>query len=353
MLRCRACGRGYEGFKVMCDCGGILDCVSRPSGSFDELLDERFLDIRRYLRFLPLKERFLPTLNLPITPVVQRDIDGLDVFFKLEYLMPSGSFKDRGTYVTVSLFKELEIEEVTLDSSGNAAISLALFSKSEGFKAHIFIPAHTSEGKKRLLRDLGAEVHEVEGSRMEVHERAKSFRGGLYVSHWYNPYFLEGTKVVALEAYEQIGSLDYVLSPVGSGSLFIGLYRGFRELEGFGKTSVPRMVAVQAKGYESLCERSSEKSSLAEGIAIPDPPRRGEMMEILLKTNGACVSVGDGEIREAMEELLRFGFLVEPTSASTYAGFKLLLRDGYFREGSKILIPLTGSGLKGIGGERK
>ncbi|MBC7331048.1 MAG: pyridoxal-phosphate dependent enzyme [Synergistetes bacterium] len=348
MLRCKSCGKEYMSFRVLCECGGLVDYIEERPKLFDSCLDKRFLDVRRYLPLLPIKESFRPSVTLPITPVVERDIADTKVFFKLDYLMPSGSFKDRGTYVTVAKLKEEGIREVTLDSSGNSALSLALFAKSEGLKAHLFIPGYTSKGKKRLLRLLDAEVHEIEGSRMDVHKKAKSFEGGFYVSHWFNPYFLEGTKVVSYEVYEQIGAVDYVLSPVGSGSLFIGLYKGFKELKSSGKLELPVMIAVQAKGFESLTERSQEKTTLAEGIAIPEPPRKGEMKDIINETNGRVVSVGDDEISQALSELISFGFLVEPTSAATYAGFKVLLSEGYFEKKAKILIPLTGSGLKNV-----
>jgi len=348
MLKCLKCGRTYRGFKIVCECGGTLEYLDEKKGSFDSLLKRQFLDIRRYLNFLPVKERFLPGLTVPITPVVEKRIKGIKVFFKLEYLMPSGSFKDRGTYITIAKLKEEGIREVTLDSSGNAALSLALFAKSEGIKTHLFIPKHTSEGKKRLLKLLGAEVHEIEGSRMEVHERAKNFQEGVYISHWYNPYFIEGTKTVAYEVYEQVGSLEYALIPTGSGTLFLGIYKGFKDLEKLERARVPRMIAVQGKGYESLCERSAEKSQLAEGIAIPNPPRKKQMLEALRNTEGTCVSVGDEEINDALGELISMGFLVEPTSAVAYAGFKVLLENKYFEKGSRVLIPLTGSGLKNI-----
>jgi len=106
MLKCLKCGRTYRGFKIVCECGGTLEYLDEKKGSFDSLLKRQFLDIRRYLNFLPVKERFLPGLTVPITPVVEKRIKGIKVFFKLEYLMPSGSFKDRGTYITIAKLKE-------------------------------------------------------------------------------------------------------------------------------------------------------------------------------------------------------------------------------------------------------
>lgn len=113
-------------------------------------------------------------------------LDGVNVLFKLEYPQPTGSFKDRGTYVTIANLMEKGLAEVVLDSSGNAALSLAAFSKAEGISVHIFVPVRTSSGKLELLKRLGTELHVIDGSRMEVHRVAIEFaerRGITYVSH--------------------------------------------------------------------------------------------------------------------------------------------------------------------------
>ncbi|WP_324735537.1 pyridoxal-phosphate dependent enzyme [Thermococcus sp. SY098] len=348
MLKCQKCGKTYKKFHLVCECGGLLDVVMEFKGSFERLLKKEYLDVRRYLNFLPINERALPKLVLPIIPTVEMNIENVKVLFKLEYLMPSGSFKDRGTYVTIAKLKEEGIKEISIDSSGNAAISFALFGKAERIKVHVFIPEHTSRGKKRILKLLGAEVHEIKGSRMEVHWKAREFKDAFYISHWYNPYFLEGTKIVAYEIFEQIGDVDYALVPTGSGTLFLGLYKGFKELKDFGKAKMPKLIAVQAEGYESLCRRSEQKSKLAEGIAIPEPPRKEQMLKALKETEGFCISVGDSEIDRAFNDLISMGFLVEPTSAVVFAAFKKLLERGEFEKGSKVLLPLTGSGLKVI-----
>lgn len=350
MLRCTSCGRTYpETFRLTCECGGTLLVEREPPGGFAELLKPR-ADMRRYSAFLPVHEEYLPELVPALTPVVETEIGGVHVSFKLEYLQPTGSFKDRGTYVTVAKLKEEGITEVVLDSSGNAALSLAAFSLGEGLSAHIFLPERVSAGKLSLLRRLGVGLHLVPGPREEAHAAAVEFareNGMLYVSHWLNPYFLEGTKTAAFETYEQVGVPDYVLAPTGSGSLFLGLWKGFFELRKMGEIGrMPSFVAVQAGGYESLCPRSGKSSELAEGIAIPSPPRLDEMKRVLRKSGGSCVSVGDGEIGMALRWLWNRGFLVEPTSATVLAAFWRLHNTGFIERGSGVLLPLTGSGLK-------
>lgn len=316
------------------------------SSYFEELLNRKEMDAERYLEFMPVKRKFIPDLKPPITPNIGKKIDDLDVILKPEYLMPSGSFKDRGTYVTIAKLNEKGIKEVSLDSSGNAALSLALYGKVEGIKTHIFVPEKMSQNKMKILSMLGPNIHKVSGSRMEVHEKAEEFDKGTYVSHWYNPFFLEGTKITAYEVGEKM-EIDQVIVPTGSGTMFLGLYKGFKELYEYGIIDkIPRMISVEAKGFENLKERSEEKSKLSEGIEIIDPPRKDQMKSVLKDTGGRSLSVDDEEIEKAQKELIDMGFLVEPTSATAYAAFKNLHKDDEFEENEKILIPLTGSGLK-------
>lgn len=316
------------------------------SGSFKELLNPDELDTKRYLNFLPIKEEYKPVLTPAITPNIEKKINDVNLIFKLEYLMPSGSFKDRGTYVTIAKLKEEGIKEVSLDSSGNAAISLALYGKSEGVESHIFVPEHISKGKKKVLNILKPKIHKISGSRMDVHEKAKELDKARYVSHWFNPFFIEGAKIAAYEVGERM-NVDQVIVPTGSGTMFLGLYKGFKELKELGVVdTVPRMISVEAEGYESLKERSDRKSELAKGIEIIDPPRKDQMKAVLNKTEGFSVSFDDEKIIDAQNELASIGFLVESTSAAAYAAFKDLQENDEFEEDDKILIPLTGSSLK-------
>ncbi|ASJ08639.1 threonine synthase [Thermococcus siculi] len=349
MLVCSRCGREYpETFRLTCDCGGTFLVEREYYDFFGNLLP--YLDMRRYLNFIPIGGNYLPPAIPAITPVGALQMGPVIALFKLEYLQPSGSFKDRGTYVTVAKLMEEGIHEVVLDSSGNAALSMALYSLPAGITAHIFVSYDVMLEKLSLLQRLGAVLNFVDGDRMAVHERAMEFaenNGVTYVSHWLNPYFLEGTKTTAFEAYEQVGVPDYLFAPVGSGTLFLGLWKGFKELQEMGEIDrLPTFVAVQASGYESLCERSPIKNHLADGIAIPEPPRLGEMERVLDETGGRCVSVSEAETGEALSWLTRAGFLVEPTSAVVLAALWKLVDMGEIPDGSKVLLPLTGSGLK-------
>jgi threonine synthase len=349
MLRCSRCGKTYpETFRLRCDCGGTL-FVEREHFNFLGSLAP-YLDVRRYINFLPLSGNILPPPVPAITPTVELQVDPVTAFFKLDYLQPSGSFKDRGTWVTVAKMMEEEIDEVVIDSSGNAALSMALYALPARIRVHAFVSYDARPEKTAFLQRLGAVVHFIDGDRMEVHGKAIEFaerEGITYVGHWLNPYFIEGTKLIAYEAYEQVDVPDYAFAPTGSGTLLLGLWKGFRELREMGEINdLPRLVAVQAEGYESLCERSVMKNRLADGIAIPEPPRKIDMLRALKETNGLCVSVSEAETREALDWLINAGFLVEPTSAVVLAGLWKLVDSGEIAPGSKVLLPLTGSGLK-------
>ena len=349
MLRCTRCGKTYpETFRLRCDCGGTLLVEREYYDFFGSLLP--YFDMRRYLSFLPIGGNYLPPAVPAITPTTSLQIGPVFGLFKLDYLQPSGSFKDRGSFVTVAKLMEEGITEVVSDSSGNAALSMALYSLPAGIRVHAFVSYDAMQEKLSLLQRLGAVLHFVDGDRVRVHERAEEFaerEGITYVTHWLNPYFLEGTKTAAFEVYEQVGLPDYVLAPTGSGTLFLGLWKGFKELEEMGEIArLPVFIAVQASGYESLCERSPLKNNLADGIAIPNPPRLEEMERVLEETNGLCVAVDEMETREALSWLKRAGFLVEPTSAVVLSTLWKLVETGEIPDGSKVLLPLTGSGLK-------
>jgi threonine synthase len=326
---CTECGRRAEEGSTRCGCGAPLTIRYNLEGGWK---NDRKRSIVRYSAVLPVKN--LPPMHVGWTPITEVS----DVLFKMEYLSAGGSFKDRGACVAEQKAKELGAREIAVDSSGNSAISFSLFAKVLELKARIFVPATAPQGKKDLLTFLGADVHEIEGTREEVNREA--MRNKHYVGHWWNPYFIEGTKTIALEAFEQTKGIDCAVAPVGSGTLLLGLYKGFKELVELGELEqMPELIAVKASGY-AFSENGGETSKLADGIAIKDPPRKKEIIKAVRESNGRFVVVNDAEIAMALMELRDMGFIVEPTSATAYAAYKKAKPKG------KTLIPLTGSGLK-------
>jgi threonine synthase len=311
---------------------------------------------RRLARFAPvLPLRHPPATTIGDTPLSFEEVDGIRVAFKLEYLNPGGSFKDRGAYVTVSRCAELGFDSIVVDSSGNAGVATAFMGRRLGLTVDVFLPASTPDGKKRLLRLLGATLHEVAGDRMTVHAAALDavHGGAAYAGHWWQPYFAHGVKTMAYEVVEELGHIDMVFAPVGAGTVILGLHRGFAELHAAGLVAtMPQLVAAQAAGFSPVCvelgipSMQEQRSHLADAIAITDPPRKREMAAVVRLTGGFGVVVSDPDITAALRWLADRGYIVEPTSAVPVAALFKAMADSRVSPGSTVLIPLTGTGMK-------
>lgn len=343
---CHRCGfknRIAGGYYWRCPiCGSPIDLNYNPIYE----LGTKGLD--RFRGLLP----FTPTryIGEGETKSVIEKIDGVEVLFKLEYMNPSGSFKDRGTSLTVSYAYSMGFKDIVEDSSGNTGISVALYSKAYGLRSRIVIPSTTSKAKKCLIRMLGADVIEVP-TRKDAADYVLSLADRyFYVGHTWNPLYVYGSTTISFETYEEYGAPDVVIIPTGSGGLLLGILKGFEILKKIRRNlKIPTPIAVQGysvqpvfkavKGFEGV----GESSNLAEGIMVPNPPRLYEIKEYIAKYSGDVVLVGNSEIAKAMEELMNMGFIVEPTSATAYAAFKKY-KDRF--QGLRVLIVLTGSGLK-------
>jgi len=301
------------------------------------------------------------TLGEGGTPLVTPDPATPELHAKLEHLMPTGSFKDRGAVVLVGLARALGARRVVADSSGNAGVAIAAYASRAGLPAEVFVPGSVSAAKLAQLRAHGATVSVVDGDRESVADAAvhavASDAEAFYASHAWHPAFLEGTKTMALELWEQLGRRppDEVVLPVGNGTLLLGAARGFAELAAAGLIDrPPRLIAVQAAACAPLAEAWREgldrpapvptSPTLAEGIAIASPPRGSQILAAVAATGGRVLAVDEDEIATAHRRLARLGLAVEPTSAATYAG---ALRQLAEEPGAAtVVLALCGAGWK-------
>ncbi len=352
---CSSCGQGYPWATDLwrCTCGGLFDITERIA--FDpQAIERKEQTLWRYRALLPPVREAI-SLGEGWTPIVTIRAHGINLLAKLEFLAPTGSFKDRGTTVLVSLLKEMSISEVVEDSSGNAAASLAAYGARAGIHCKIFVPAEASPAKLAQIRVYGAELLPIAGPRENASLAAqKATERAYYASHVYNPLILEGTKTFAYELWEQLGRApDHLLFPVGHGTLFLGAYRGFCDLlQAKLIEKLPALHAVQAEGYASLYRIYREsltelpeiapRPTIAEGIRIKNPVRWRAILEAVHKTGGTVLTVSDDEIGQAQRELAQQGLYVEPTAAVPVAA----VRSARLDPKQLLLIPLTGSGLK-------
>ncbi len=334
-------------------CGKPLDILYRPK--WEPVQGKSGL--ARYLSSLPPVGN-LVTLGEGGTPVVAKKVAGVEVWFKLEYLNPTGSFKDRGASLAASLALKLGYTKVVEDTSGNTGIAVSAYSRIGGLDVTIVMPEKAPRGKKILCKLLGASVVETK-TRGEAAEKVLELINDetFYVAHTWSPLFIEAAKTVAYEAFESGFRGNAVVVPVGSGGLMLGIYRGFKDLLNWGLISeMPRFIAVQGTSVAPLYEEvhgelpsSTLPSDLADGIMVPNPPRLRELKEAVLESRGSVALVDNDDIVSALKELLRAGFIVEPTSAAPYAALMKAVEEGLVDRGEAVLLPLTGSGLKTIG----
>jgi threonine synthase len=359
--RCPGCGRVWNADRPLwrCACGSHLNLTPGRGLARSEIASGE-ASLWRYSAALALRGPPRVSLGEGWTPLVTRAWCGVKAHFKLESQMPTGSFKDRGTAVMINHLLEVGVGPIHEDSSGNAGASIATYAAAAGIPCRIYVPASAPRGKLVQIAVAGADVRMVPGSRQDVTEAALGAAGeSFYASHNWHPYFIEGTKTLAFELWEQLGFRlpDNILVPTGYGSNILGLERGFDELEKSGEITVrPRLFAVQAANCAALAaawEAAEDRfvpfaaqPTIADGIATPKPVRIAEVLGAVRRSKGRVVVVAEEEIVPALADLGRLGLFVEPTAATAGAALTRLLGGGTIGPDQTTVAVLTGTGLK-------
>ncbi|WP_049928073.1 pyridoxal-phosphate dependent enzyme [Halopiger goleimassiliensis] len=373
-LYCPDCERTYDAGPAepwRCACGRALEFADRPYPEGEPLPLSR-LDtsdgLWTFFEFLPIEPHV--TFHEGFTPLV--DAPAWDAAFKLEYVFPTGSFKDRGATTTLSRAVELGVEKVVEDSSGNAGAAIATYAARAGLEADVYVPADVKQSKLMAIQRAGARPVRIEGSRQDVTDacigtvEGETADGddapfqtgeGWYASHAWNPAFYAGTMTFAFEVAAQRDWTvpDAVVLPIGHGTLFLGAYRGFSLLEEAGIVDdVPRLLGAQAAGTAPIVESvggdplggADESTDVADGIEIAAPAREDELYEAIEATDGDAIALGGDPIEATLDRLHRSGFYVEPTSAVAPAALEQYREQGTLSASDDVVVPLTGSGLK-------
>lgn len=344
-----------------CSCGGAWETVL-PETFDPNLIDTAETSVWRYKRLYGLDfDEPKVIMGAGWTPLLPLTLNDYNIWVKPEYFAPTASFKDRGTELMINILAHQGVTHIAEDSSGNAGASVAAFAARSGMRAEIFVPAHASPAKQAQIAIYGAQVNPIPGPRVNAKLAAIEAvnKGVVFASHAYHPGFLLGQQSVAYELWEQLGrrAPDWYIVPVGQGVHLLGVWLGFKRLFDAGLTDrIPRMVGVQAALLAPLCRAFDAGleavprveplgTSLAEGLAIAQPVRGRRLLQALRESNGTCVMVEEDEIRIARQEMSSKGFYIEPTSATAIAALKHVRQ--LTKPGETIVIPLTGSGLKG------
>jgi threonine synthase len=342
------------------------------------ILENRRGGLWKYRELLPIEnQENIVSLGEVQTPLIQcknlGKILGLrNLYVKDETKSPTASFKDRPMTVGVSKAVELGFDTTVSASSGNAAAALAAYSAKAGLACYTFVPEMASPGKIAQLNMFGAHVVRLRGLESGVDPTVTMLRLVCKRFGWYpcpsfalfNPYQAEGPKTMSYEIAEQLDwtTPDWVFAGVGSGALLAGNWKGYEELKqlGFVK-SRPRMVAVQSTGCAPVVRAFEEKmdphnivpwehpDSVATGLMDPLPWDGDAALKALHDSSGTAVKVTNEEIRDAQKTLAKTeGIFAEPSGVAVLAALTKLRSEGTIASNDRIVLEITGSGLKDL-----
>jgi threonine synthase len=376
-LICNQCGkqRNIETFSYRCNsCNYPLEVnydiqKIRDDFSIKKLKDRQF-NIWRYNELLPLKNtNSIISLHEGGTPLLQtknlaQELGLDELFLKDETRNPTWSFKDRGSSIGVSFAVELGAKAVGCVSSGNMAASMATYAARAGMKCYIVAPLKTPMGKIAQMLVSGANLALVEAPYHLISDTfiKNSYSTKIFSVHNDSPMRIEGQKTVSFEISDQMNweVPDWIIIPTSSAGNFSAVWKGFTELKTLDIVeSIPKMALVQASGNAPIVNSFHKKinyvepnpnpKTIASGITNPNPPSGKRALKILKKSKGYAESASDKEILEAQGKLAKSeGLYVEPAAAVPLACLKKMLLKGIIESDEKVVLTLTGSGLKDI-----
>ncbi len=367
-------GRTYpfDALRWRADDGTPLQVGGVPGIGRDDI-DTGERSLWRYRAALPFGIDAPVSLGEGRTPLLARRWNGTDVLFKPEWYGPTGSFKDRGASVMISALAHRGVREVVEDSSGNGGAAVSAYCAAAGIRTRILAPEGTSPAKVLQARAYGADVELVPGGRdATAAEAVRRSAAVPYAGHNWHPLFLQGTKTLAYELWEDLGfaAPDCVVTVAGAGSTVLGLDAGFGELLAAGRIRRrPRILAAQPAncapihasfragadgpsptGYTPVGGGAPTPAdfapTIAEGAAIREPVRLPEVLRAVRRSGGDMAAVGEDGIRAAVAGLAALGLYAEPTSATAAAAVDVFRARGAVRPGETTAVLLTGTGLK-------
>jgi len=370
-LVCVHCAATYAPDQIIYTCKhcGHLLTVEYDLDSIDVSRDEwdrRPLSVWRYREILPVRGKPV-SLQEGGTPLyhlekIGKELGLPELYAKHEGMNPTGSFKDRGMTVGVSMARQLGMTSVACASTGNTSASLAAYAAKAGIPCVVLLPAgKVALGKVAQALMHGARVISIRGNfdrALEmVHELCISH--GLYLLNSVNPYRLEGQKTIGFEAIDQLGDVpDRIVLPVGNAGNISAVYKGLRELEALGFIDrLPMMTGIQAAGSQPLVKAIEQDldelvpepapETVATAIRIGAPVNAEKALVAIRATGGMAAAVTDDEILRMQQDLARMeGIGVEPASAASVAGIRKLAEQGLIDKDERIVCVVTGHLLK-------
>ncbi|NOZ13178.1 MAG: threonine synthase [Acidobacteria bacterium] len=373
IYKCSECGKTYAiepGIYTCPDCTKKQKENEPLRGVLDVELSGAAPDSRDVRDFLPVPKDFFPGIPVGNTPLwsperLQKQLGFPRLFIKDDGLNPTGSLKDRASYLVAAFARQHGIQNIIVASTGNAASSMSGVGAAAGLNITIFIPKTAPEAKMVQSLQYGARVILVDGTYDDAYELSMKYAAKnvcLNRNTAYNPLTIEGKKTAALEIFFQLGRVpDFVFVPVGDGVIISGVFKGFNDIVKLGLAKkIPTIVAVQAEGSSAICRAFNagkfleplSSRTVADSISV-DVPRNGfHALANLTRHHGKCLTVSDEEILTAQKQLSSTaGLFAEPAAATAFAGFMKMKAE--LDCSAEIVMLSTGNGLKDIVSARK
>jgi threonine synthase len=378
-LECTGCGakRTPDRPWRVCDaCGlplaAVHDLAHVRSRLDRDALARRPRGLWRFHEVLPISDAAewvtLGEGDTPLLPVPRlgRELGLPRLLVKDESLNPTGSFKDRGMAVAVTMAKLLGARALAAPSAGNAGGALAAYGARAGLPVVIAMPRDVPLPNRLEAAACGARVELVDGTIADcgrwIGERAER-EGWFDVSTLKEPYRVEGKKTMGYELAEALGWRlpDVILYPTGGGTGLVGMAKAFDEMRELGwiepDSPAPRLVAVQAEGCAPIvtsfaagrdrAEAPPRPHTVASGLRVPRPIGDRWMLRVLRASRGTAVAVSDGELVAGAFEMARLeGIFACPEAGALVAAARRLAAEGWISRDETVVLFNTGTGLK-------
>ena len=375
--QCSTCSKRYprDGVRYLCpDCAKAYRPGMPLVGVLTAVFD--YGKIRRSFRkrapdwnlFSAVDRKFFPAYAMPPTPFFRcarlGSAFGLeDVWIKNDGLNPSGSLKDRASFLLVAEANRLGEDTLVTASTGNAASALAAVCAAAGKRAVIFVPEAAPKAKLVQMLLCGATVVPVRGTyddafRMSLEYTAR--HGGLNRNTAYHPLTIEGKKTAGLEIWMQNGFAvpSIIVIPTGDGVILAGVHKAFLDLRAAGLIrKLPRLICVQAEKSCAIHQYFSSGTyrnapnpvTIADSISVSVPSNAHLAREAIVQSRGFSLVVNDSEIIRGQRLLASTaGVFAEPAAAAAVAALGKLASSGKLKPNERVVVLITGHGLKDI-----
>ncbi len=375
IYQCAECGKTFQQDEVTYLCpfcakdwkpGEPLKGVLEAIFDYEKIKKQLDKENPDWSLFSAVDPKYYPNYAVGNTPFTKADrlaelFSLTNLWVKNDGLNPSGSLKDRASFLMVAEANRLNKNDIVAASTGNAASALAAVCAAAGKRAIIFAPATAPKAKLTQILQYGAELKAVNGTYDDAFKLSIEYskkHGVLNRNTAYHPLTIEGKKTVGLEIFEQnkFKVPEAIIVPVGDGVIIAGVYKAFYDLKEAGFIDhLPKLICVQAENSDAIhrfietgeYHDAKNPKTIADSISVTTPSNAYLARRAVKKSGGFSVTVTDDEILKAQTLLASTtGIFAEPAAAATVASLKKVRNS--LSSDDQIVLLITGNGLKDI-----